>query len=238
VDLTFSSTGDTDYVKSVWVDKKKHTFEYSFPEPIYWVYFDKDVWLLHKSTMNIGITLDYMRARANEKGVVVSWATSAERDFAGFNLYRESAGGAADANRVKLNDELITGRSPYRFVDRGIRAGHSYKYWLEAVDLSGARETFGPAEIELGLKPAAFALHQNAPNPARGTTTFAFSLPAAGPASLAVYDMAGREVWRRDGTFAAGANELQATFELAPGVYVYRLDAAGNRAAKKMVLVR
>jgi aminopeptidase N len=238
VDLTFSSTGDTDYVKSVWVDKRKHSFEFTFPEPIYWVYFDKDAWLLHKSTMNIGITLDYLRARTNEKGVVISWATSAERDFAGFNLYRESATTVADESRVKLNDELITGRSPYRFADRGVAAGEAYRYWLEAVDLSGARETFGPAKIELGLKPAAFALYGNAPNPARGTTTFAFSLPAAGPASLAVYDMAGREVWRHDGTFAAGANELQATFDLAPGVYVYRLDAGGEHAAKRMVLVR
>ena len=106
------------------------------------------------------------------------------------------------------------------------------------MDLNGARETFGPAEIEVGLKAAAFALHGNAPNPTRGATTFAFSLPAAGPASLAVYDMAGREVWRHDGTFAAGEKELRAAFELAPGVYVYRLDAAGNRAARRMVIVR
>jgi hypothetical protein len=238
VDLTFSAAGDADYVKSVWVDKRKHAFEYTFPEPIYWVYFDKDVWLLQKNTVNIGIVLDYFRARPHEKGAALSWATSAEHDFAGFNLYRESAEATADANRIKLNAALITGRSPYRFVDEEARPGTGYKYWLEAVDLNGARETFGPAEVELGSKAAAFALYQNSPNPARGATTFAFSLPQAGPASLAVYDLAGREVWRREGTFAAGSNELDAAFELAPGVYVYRLEAAGAAASKKMVIRR
>ena len=87
-------------------------------------------------------------------------------------------------------------------------------------------------------KTAAFSLYQNVPNPSRGTTTFAFSLPAAGPGELAVYDLAGREVWRRERTFAEGANELVANFNLAPGIYVYRLDARGKTAARKMVIVK
>ena len=238
VDLTFASAGDADYVKSVWVDGRTHTFEFSFPEPIYWVYFDKDVWLLQKNTVNIGITLDYFRARPNEKGVALSWATSAEQDFAGFNLYRECAEAPADASRVKLNAQLITGRSPYRFVDEDARAGSRYKYWLEAVDVSGARETYGPAEAKLFVKPAAFALYQNAPNPTRGATTFAFSLPQAGPASLTVYDLAGRKVWRHEGNFGEGSNEVAASFAFPPGVYVYRLEAGGEVAAKKMVVIQ
>jgi len=37
---------------------------------------------------------------------------------------------------------------------------------------------------------------------------------------------------------SAGANEVGATFELAPGVYVYRLNAGGEAAARKMVVRR
>jgi aminopeptidase N len=205
VDLTFASTSDAEYVETVWVDGRSHTFEFSFPESIYWVYFDKDTWLLHKNTVNIGITLDYFRATANEKGVAASWATSAQEDLAGFNLYREGTDeDAADAGRIQLNDELITGSSPYRFVDAETTAGTTYQYWLEAVDVSGAREVYGPAEVKLPVRPAAFALYQNAPNPTTGATTFSFSLPAAGPAALTVYDLAGRRVWRREGAYAAG----------------------------------
>jgi len=176
-------------------------------------------------------------ARSASDAVRVSW-WGKWQGLAGFNLYREGAGTAADAGRVKLNARLVTGRSPYRYVDENVSPGETYKYWLEAVALNGERETFGPAEVRLATKAAAFALYQNAPNPTRGNTTFAFSLPQGGAAVLAVYDLAGREVWRHEGIFAEGKNELAATLELAPGVYVYRLDAAGNGAAKKMVVAR
>ncbi len=238
VDLTFATQSDEEYTKTVWVSERNHTFEFTFPEEVYWVYFDKDVWLLQKNTVNIGISLDYFRARPAERGVTLSWATSAEKNFAGFNLYRESVAAAGDGLKSKINEKLITGRSPYLFVDEDVHPCGEYRYWLETVDLSGARETFGPAEVRLPTKPAAFALYQNAPNPTRGKTTFAFSLAAAGPAELAVYDLVGREVWRHGGTYAEGANELEATFDLAPGVYVYRLQDGAKAAAKKMIVVK
>jgi len=238
VDLTFAARGDDEYTKTVWVDGREHTFEFTLPEEIYWVYFDKDVWLLQKNTCNVGVVLDYFRARPAERGVALSWATSAEKDFAGFNLYRESVAAARDGLKSKINEKLITGRSPYRYVDEAAKPKGEYRYWLEAVDLSGARETFGPAEVRLPTKPVAFALRQNVPNPTPGRTTFAFSLAAAGPGVLAVYDLAGREVWRHEATFAEGANEIEVTFDLAPGVYVYRLTAGREGAAKKMVVIR
>ncbi len=175
-------------------------------------------------------------ARRAGAAVDVSW-WGKWRDLAGFNLYRGSDASPGEG-RVKLNANLITGRSPYTFVDGNVRPGKGYRYWLEAVDLGGARETFGPAEVQLPTKAAAFALYQNAPNPTRGATTFAFSLPAAGPAQLKIYDLAGREVWRHEGNFAEGENELATTFNLAPGVYVYRLEAGGEAAAKRMVVVK
>lgn len=169
--------------------------------------------------------------------VRVSWRGSWQK-IAGFNLYRTAATAAGDENRLKLNGDLITGRSPYTFVDEGVRPGGEYRYWLEAVDLNAERETFGPAEVRLPTKAAAFALYQNAPNPTRGATTFAFSLPAAGPAELAVYDLAGREVWRHEGIFTKGGNKIDATLALTPGVYLYRIEAGSEAAAKKMVVVK
>ncbi|UCH78989.1 MAG: T9SS type A sorting domain-containing protein [Candidatus Coatesbacteria bacterium] len=236
VDLTFASTSDTDYVKSEWVDGRNHTFEYTFPEEIYWVYFDRDVWLLQKNTVNIGIALDYFRARRTNAGVALSWATSAEKDLAGYNLYRESDAASPEGGRTKLNASLITGRSPYRFLDETAARGAAYEYWLEAVDLGGGGETYGPAKVSLPTKPYAFALYQNAPNPTRGATTFSFSLPAAGPAALTVYDLAGREVWQYEGDFAEGLNDVEAAFALAPGVYLYRLAAGNDAASRKMVV--
>ncbi len=106
------------------------------------------------------------------------------------------------------------------------------------VPLAGAAELHGPVECAVGRK-AAFALAQNVPNPARAVTAVAFSVPAPCEATLAVYDLAGRRVASRVVAAKAGANELEVDVSaLAPGVYAYRLEAAGEAAAKRMVVVR
>ncbi len=92
---------------------------------------------------------------------------------------------------------------------------------------------------ETPLSPAA-ALDAPYPNPSRGWTTVAFSLPVPGPASLVAYDALGRRV----AVLAAGAftsGRHQAAFDtgaLAPGVYLVRLDAAGHSATRPLVVSR
>ncbi len=194
----------------------------------------------YDTDLGIGIKLDYFCARAEGEAVLVRWATAGEWNHAGFNLYREAAG-ASDEGRVKVNEALIVGRSPYRFVDDGVKAGQSYKYYLEDVDLSGKGTLHGPVRVDMrGRAKASFALAQNAPNPARTTTTFAFSVPAACEARITVYDIAGRKVMTAfAGGAKAGENELSVDVStLAPGVYTYRLEAGGEAAAKRMVVVK
>ncbi|MEE9455549.1 MAG: T9SS type A sorting domain-containing protein, partial [bacterium] len=75
---------------------------------------------------------------------------------------------------------------------------------------------------------------------ARNSTTIPFSLETGADVSLALYDLAGRRVGTLFRGFAhAGTHEVRADVSsLPPGVYVYRLDAAGDGAAKKMVITR
>lgn len=88
--------------------------------------------------------------------------------------------------------------------------------------------------------PQTLALHANYPNPFNPTTTFAYSLPQAGPVRLAVYDALGREVaLLHDGPRTAGTHT--AVFDasaLASGVYLYRLEAAGQVRTRTMLLVK
>jgi hypothetical protein len=140
--------------------------------------------------------------------------------------------------REKINEELITGASPYSYVDANVSEGVTYGYWLEGLEVGGSSETYGPVECTWdGNLPATYALYQSRPNPARGKATIIFDLPESGRAKLTVYDIAGREV------AAPVDRELPArTYEaevsgLAPGVYIYRLTAGDFRAAKKMVVV-
>lgn len=88
--------------------------------------------------------------------------------------------------------------------------------------------------------PYAFALGGARPNPCRGEAHIAFSLPAAANARLELFDLAGRKVRTlAAGSFAAGEHEATAdTATLAPGVYIYRLTAGNNAAAKRLVISR
>jgi hypothetical protein len=56
---------------------------------------------------------------------------------------------------------------------------------------------------------------------------------------LAIYDAAGRKVADvTEGHSAAGRHEVDFASELAPGVYVYRLDAGSRTAVRKMVVIK
>ena len=186
---------------------------------------------------NIGVNVKGFVASPCARGVAVRWEVS--EAAAGFNLLRTAKGPSAASELLKINESLITGRTPYRYVDADVSKGVTYQYWLEVVPLPGPAERHGPAECTVGVK-GSFALAQNAPNPARTTTTFAFSVPTACEATISVYDIAGRKVGvPYAGHAKAGENELAVDVSsLAPGVYTYRLEASGEAAAKRMVVIR
>jgi len=191
------------------------------------------------------ITLESFAATARGGRVLVTWKVSREENHAGYNLYRlEDVGGGADY--VKLNRALVVGRSPYEFEDGGVKAGAAYKYLLEAVDLSGGKERFGPVRVEVPMaQKRVFALAQSYPNPARTAATIKFSLPEATTAELEVYDLSGRRVATLC-SGAAEAGEREVVWNLAgddgsavpPGVYIYRLRTAGDVAARRLVVAR
>jgi hypothetical protein len=171
------------------------------------------------------------------KGVEISWECADAG--AGFNLYRSegSTEGKAITPRDKLNAGLITGESPYCYLDAAVEEGATYSYWLEAIDVGGTAETFGPVECTWnGALPTTYALYQSRPNPTTGNAIIAFDLPEDVKVALTVYDVSGRKV-----TTVVNETLIIGTYErtvagLAPGVYVYRLDAGTFSAAKKMVI--
>jgi hypothetical protein len=192
--------------------------------------------LLFLNQCDIGVRVKNFAAAPCARGVALRWEVN--EAVAGFNLLREVTAARVAAEPARINDALITGRSPYRYLDAAVEAGKTYRYWLEVVPLAGPAELHGPLECAVGRR-AAFAVAQNVPNPARAKTTVAFSVPAACDATLTVYDLAGRRVASRVIAAKAGPNELDVDVSaLAPGVYTYRLEAAGEAAAKRMVVVR
>jgi hypothetical protein len=89
-----------------------------------------------------------------------------------------------------------------------------------------------------------FALNQNRPNPVNNKAEISFTLPKAGNYSLKVYNIAGQLIRTLDGKGTSGLNKISWNAmdnkgrQVANGVYLYNLNAYGNSATKKLVVVR
>ena len=121
-------------------------------------------------------------------------------------------------------------------------SGTQVSFYVEIVDECGSVDV-DPVFVVTGLSRdelSGFALSDAAPSPTTGAATIRFSLDVAGEATLALYDVLGREVARlADGALAAGTHE--ASFNganLPSGLYLYRLTAGGRTLQKTLTIAR
>ncbi len=148
-----------------------------------------------------------------------------EQNLVGYWSMNEGNGAAIGDGTASGNDGSIRGA-----------------LWTQGrpVDTTPAHEP-GPRH---GL-PARLVLYAQHPNPCCGTAFIGFELPMTARVSLRVYDIAGRMVRSLvEETVFAGRHHVvwdgtdQAGAEVSPGVYLYRMDAAGRTASRRGVMVR
>lgn len=91
-----------------------------------------------------------------------------------------------------------------------------------------------------GTPTAALSLDAVYPNPTRAQATVAYELPASGTVTLRVYDVLGRTVRALvDAVQPAGSHEVVLDVQdLAPGLYVARLQAAGEEVTRPLTVLR
>jgi hypothetical protein len=80
----------------------------------------------------------------------------------------------------------------------------------------------------------------NFPNPFNSQTTFAFTLPEAGNATLKIHDLLGREVATvLNGYKPAGAYEINwSAASLPAGVYMYTLKSGSFSQTQKLLFLK
>jgi hypothetical protein len=166
------------------------------------------------------------------------WTMSNASDFATFRLYR-----GASADFVPLAGNLVTATPDTGYADAGPSGGY---YKLSAVDRNGNESPFalvGPGQTaDVPGEPAVqFALAGTLPNPSHdGRLLVHFALPGGAPASLELFDLAGRRIEARAvGALGAGrhAVELAPRRRLAAGVYLVRLTQGTVRRSVRAVVL-
>ena len=107
-------------------------------------------------------------------------------------------------------------------------------------------ETTPSLDIENQLNiPTEIFLHDAYPNPFNPTTVISYYLPQAGFVNLKVYDLMGREIRNLTSGFEnAGMNSAMWDAKdnqgniVSSGVYIYRLEAAGQAQSNKLILLK
>ena len=98
---------------------------------------------------------------------------------------------------------------------------------------------------DLAPLPDRFGLKQNMPNPFNPSTVIGYQLPEAGDVRLAIYSVLGQEM-RVLVNQRQGAGPFRATWDgrdaqgrrVASGIYLYRLQAGGLTAVRRMLLLK
>lgn len=140
---------------------------------------------------------------------------------------------------TKLGDAVVDREGHLEWEDHDISPGMAFAYRAVLHDESGAVPT---DEIWVDVPGAVLALYGARPNPSSDDRlTVTFSLPARQPATLALYDLAGRLVASRElEPIAAGLHRV--TFgertPLASGVYVVRLSYGGRSLSSRVTVMR
>lgn len=95
-------------------------------------------------------------------------------------------------------------------------------------------------QVQSEFVPVEFALQQNYPNPFNPETKIVYSIPRTGKVVLDVYDILGSRITTLVNTVQeAGAHSVQFNASMFPsGMYIYRLQAGGNTAICKMMLIK
>ena len=162
-------------------------------------------------------------------------------ELANCALAAQATGGASATQINSAVDAINRGFDKGRFIvpcPLGVVASKSENLELAGFGIpdAAAAPSVGPAYYELG---------QSQPNPFNPRTQITLSLPEATSWTLDIYNVSGQLVRRFEGQ-AEGAEYVPVVWDgtnrngeqVAPGVYLYRMNAGGFSATKKMILLK
>lgn len=87
--------------------------------------------------------------------------------------------------------------------------------------------------------PVVLRVDQNQPNPFRSNTIISFELGRAELTRLTIFDVSGQKLYQRESPLQAGYNEFEVYAADLPtsGILFYQIEAGGESATRKMILI-
>ncbi|MBK8298513.1 MAG: T9SS type A sorting domain-containing protein [Saprospiraceae bacterium] len=207
----------------VFIDKKANLVGYQFTlkyDPSRLEFEGVEAGLSNVNLDNLGLS------RSNDGYISFSWNSNKNIEFteseAIFTLKFSALSQGQVSNVLQLNS-IIT-------------SALAFSTEAEDMDISlGFRNSKGVIESNSGL-----ILYQNQPNPFSDFTTIGFELSQAAPATLTIYDLNSKVLFKSDLKAVKGYNSIEiANAQLGvTGVLFYQIDAAGFTATKRMIVIK
>ncbi|ACF14824.1 hypothetical protein Ctha_2374 [Chloroherpeton thalassium ATCC 35110] len=174
--------------------------------------YNKDI----RSPLAVGETKTWQFSIAQEGDIQLAW------DEISMDDYEFILRDLVDSSSI----DMAT-KNSYRYVSgEALRSFEIAVTKLEAVE-------------EKDAVPSQYELQQNYPNPFNPSTTIAFTMKKASQATLQIYDLLGRVVFRKQINAVQGLNAFQFNAAgLSSGVYFYQLRTDGFSDTKKMMLLK
>lgn len=187
------------------------------------------------------VLLSQISIREVGVGVELGWSALSDISIAQFEIFRREGPDAGESRKLATLDAAVREQT-YR--DEAVIPGKTYYYWIVVLDITGARERFGPFSITFAGSNKSRLL-SSYPNPVVDQTAIRFYIPRLSHVDLRVYDPMGRLVrtlvraQRPAGNHTVswdGTNEVGTL--VGDGAYFYRLEVNGETRTGRMILAR
>jgi hypothetical protein len=202
------------------------------------------------------VELSSFSANLNQGGnITLNWTSQSETGIAGYRVYRSEIAVAEQAlcvNSVLIPAHNSSQEFSYSFVDEENTQQGEWYYWLEAIELNGTGELYGPVSIILGSPDGDDTPEPDAPlsvrltsypNPFNPETTVSFYLPKSGSAELGIFNIKGELVKRYPSShYNTGWHRMiwngtdNNSRPIASGIYYLKLKTPDCALTRKIIL--
>lgn len=184
-----------------------------------------------------------------DEGVRINWDIETDEEILGYNIYKREIDLHKKERHFdpysntkeslfyewnKVNEEVITGETPFTYIDRDYQDDTTYVYKLHAV-VPGTETLLGTQNITTAI-PQSFAITSLYPNPTIDRLNVELTASDDASVEMRIYDIAGRVV--KSVEVDGGESVEIDTSSLSSGVYTISAESDEGRAIERFVVAK